>query len=330
MALTIFAMVTAGIAGFTAQVASGSPRTAIINETMARRYFPDRSPLGQIIQNPHGKAEVVGIVADVHNQYRMALAALCGDDEWGQTWARVLQHRFRSAGEMHDHAVGNLLIVVFLSVFILLDKDRIIAYFNRLVPPRYSDEARLFETSVASSFGDFLRGHALIADALERVRELLTAGCRLTKVDPKELGLAKLTDDDVAVGGASHEPAYDTMTINGKMEVATLQETVTVTSQAPTIDLESSKVAVNWDQQKLDAHGRAYATGKRKNAVARVWLKRGHGKIVVNKKHRKIYAGIINRSAKVAGPGFQPSAGSSLASVVDVIDRTNAVVPIVL
>jgi uncharacterized cofD-like protein len=42
---------------------------------------------------------------------RMALAALCGDDDWGQTWARVLQHRFRSAGEMHDHAVGNLLIV---------------------------------------------------------------------------------------------------------------------------------------------------------------------------------------------------------------------------
>ena len=42
---------------------------------------------------------------------RMALAALCGDDEWGQTWARVLQHRFTSGGELHDHAVGNLLIV---------------------------------------------------------------------------------------------------------------------------------------------------------------------------------------------------------------------------
>ncbi len=42
---------------------------------------------------------------------RMALAALCGDDDWGQTWARVLQHRFASEGEMHDHAVGNLLIV---------------------------------------------------------------------------------------------------------------------------------------------------------------------------------------------------------------------------
>jgi small subunit ribosomal protein S9 len=36
--------------------------------------------------------------------------------------------------------------------------------------------------------------------------------------------------------------------------------------------------------QKLDAYGRAYATGKRKNAVARVWLKPGVGKIVVNTK----------------------------------------------
>lgn len=41
---------------------------------------------------------------------RMALAALCGDDEWGQTWSRVVQHRFRSDGDLHDHAVGNLLI----------------------------------------------------------------------------------------------------------------------------------------------------------------------------------------------------------------------------
>jgi uncharacterized cofD-like protein len=42
---------------------------------------------------------------------RQALAALCRDDEWGRTWAKVLQHRFESAGELHNHAVGNLLIV---------------------------------------------------------------------------------------------------------------------------------------------------------------------------------------------------------------------------
>lgn len=41
---------------------------------------------------------------------RMALAALCGDDEWGRTWADVLQHRFSSEGALHGHAVGNLLI----------------------------------------------------------------------------------------------------------------------------------------------------------------------------------------------------------------------------
>jgi uncharacterized cofD-like protein len=42
---------------------------------------------------------------------RKALAALCGDDAWGRTWAEVVQHRFRSAGDLHDHALGNLLIV---------------------------------------------------------------------------------------------------------------------------------------------------------------------------------------------------------------------------
>ncbi len=42
---------------------------------------------------------------------RMALAALCGDDEWGRTWADVVQHRFAGQGEMKGHVVGNLLIV---------------------------------------------------------------------------------------------------------------------------------------------------------------------------------------------------------------------------
>ena len=42
---------------------------------------------------------------------RQALSALCGDDDWGSTWARVLQHRFDSEGDMDAHALGNLLIV---------------------------------------------------------------------------------------------------------------------------------------------------------------------------------------------------------------------------
>ena len=41
--------------------------------------------------------------------------------------------------------------------------------------------------------------------------------------------------------------------------------------------------------QKLDAQGRAYATGKRKNAIARVWIKPGKGKITVNGRDQEIY-----------------------------------------
>ncbi len=46
----------------------GTQRTSVINQTMARRYFPDRSPIGQTIVNPHGKSVVVGVVADVRNR----------------------------------------------------------------------------------------------------------------------------------------------------------------------------------------------------------------------------------------------------------------------
>jgi len=41
--------------------------------------------------------------------------------------------------------------------------------------------------------------------------------------------------------------------------------------------------------QKLDKYGRAYATGKRKNAVARVWIKPGSGKVTVNGRDIEVY-----------------------------------------
>ena len=41
---------------------------------------------------------------------RMALAALWGDDVWGRTWSRVVQHRFSGDGDLAGHALGNLLI----------------------------------------------------------------------------------------------------------------------------------------------------------------------------------------------------------------------------
>ena len=41
---------------------------------------------------------------------RMALAALCADDQWGRSWADILQYRFTSNGPLDGHAVGNLLL----------------------------------------------------------------------------------------------------------------------------------------------------------------------------------------------------------------------------
>lgn len=42
-------------------------------------------------------------------------------------------------------------------------------------------------------------------------------------------------------------------------------------------------------EQQIDAQGRAYATGKRKNAIARVWIKPGSGKITVNGRDQLVY-----------------------------------------
>ena len=58
-------------------------------------------------------------------------------------------------------------------------------------------------------------------------------------------------------------------------------------------DLNQAAVAAASDapkyEQKLDKYGRAYATGKRKNAVARVWIKPGSGKITVNGRDVEVY-----------------------------------------
>jgi small subunit ribosomal protein S9 len=42
-------------------------------------------------------------------------------------------------------------------------------------------------------------------------------------------------------------------------------------------------------EQQLDKYGRAYATGRRKDAVARVWLKPGSGKIIINGREQEVY-----------------------------------------
>ena len=60
-------------------------------------------------------------------------------------------------------------------------------------------------------------------------------------------------------------------------------ETLGADVQAP------AQIAAVIREQEIDAQGRAYATGRRKDAVARVWLKPGTGKIVVNGRDQEVY-----------------------------------------
>jgi len=65
--------------------------------------------------------------------------------------------------------------------------------------------------------------------------------------------------------------------------MATLQSLADLGQQAETT------VEAPVHVQKLDAYGRAYATGKRKDAIARVWIKPGSGKITVNGRELEVY-----------------------------------------
>jgi small subunit ribosomal protein S9 len=55
------------------------------------------------------------------------------------------------------------------------------------------------------------------------------------------------------------------------------------------LDLSTAQPEAKKREKKIDAKGRAYGTGRRKGAVARVWLQRGSGKVTVNGRDQSIY-----------------------------------------
>jgi small subunit ribosomal protein S9 len=86
--------------------------------------------------------------------------------------------------------------------------------------------------------------------------------------DKKSLSdLAELTKEEAAVA-AVEAPAEDT-----------------AEAAPPPPPVEAAPIR----EQQLDKQGRAYATGRRKDAVARVWLKPGSGKIVINGREQEVY-----------------------------------------
>ena len=66
---------------------------------------------------------------------------------------------------------------------------------------------------------------------------------------------------------------------------------ITIKEQLAKIINTEEQVAVVTKIKQVDSLGRAYATGKRKNAIAKVWLKKGNGKITVNNQDVSSYFG---------------------------------------
>ena len=68
-------------------------------------------------------------------------------------------------------------------------------------------------------------------------------------------------------------------------EVRSFSDVKSTLIKRPTADAKPAADAT----RKRDAQGRSYATGRRKNAVARVWIKPGSGKVTINEREEKTY-----------------------------------------
>ena len=91
------------------------------------------------------------------------------------TYAAQLAGPVQSLAVASFGALGNLLLVLILSLYMVVDRDAILSFMFRVVPPGMKEEARLLETSVARSFGGFLRGQAILGIVYAAVAAVASA-----------------------------------------------------------------------------------------------------------------------------------------------------------
>ena len=106
----------------------------------------------------------------------MALAALCADDEWGRSWAEIMQYRFESDGALDGHAVGNLLLAALWNkgedpVAGLDRVGSLLKVIGRVLP--MSVEPLDIEATFTNSTGRFIvKGQVQVATAKGRLESL--------------------------------------------------------------------------------------------------------------------------------------------------------------
>ena len=153
--------------------------------------------------------------------------------------------------------------------------------------------------------------------------------------------LAALTSEQPAEEAAA--PAAEATEAEAKAEATAVAETPAKDAPAADdqgISTQGPQIQAVLREQQIDKQGRAYATGRRKDAVARVWLKPGSGKIVVNGREQEVYFarptlrlvinqpfGITDRVgqydviATVKGGGLSGQAGAVLHGIAQALSR---------
>jgi predicted PurR-regulated permease PerM len=90
-------------------------------------------------------------------------------------WATELAGPLQQIAVASLGVLGNVLFVVILSLYMSADRERMMSFLYRLVPPGYEAEARLLQDSLARSFGGFLRGQATLGLVYAAVAALTSA-----------------------------------------------------------------------------------------------------------------------------------------------------------
>ena len=148
--------------------------------------LPDvRANIGTIVAPMQGWFDSIGL-----GQVDLATQALAILDNL-DVFAAQLIVPLQAIAVASVGAIGTMLIVFILSIYMVIDRDQIMAFLFRLVPPSYAEEARLLQTSVARSFGGFLRGQALMGIVYFTIALLthLGLGLELTALSSVSAGI---------------------------------------------------------------------------------------------------------------------------------------------
>jgi predicted PurR-regulated permease PerM len=108
-----------------------------------------------VLADIESRLAAVGLAVDLVGQAPTIVANL-------QDWAAQLVGPLQSLAVASIGVFGNVLLLVILSIYIAVDREDILAFLYRLVPPSLVPQARLLQVAVGRSFGGFLRGQLIM------------------------------------------------------------------------------------------------------------------------------------------------------------------------